>query len=47
MCGIVIYWNTKKPFKSLNLIEELIRRINKRGPDDKGIWKEKNKNLFF
>ncbi len=41
MCGIVGYWNTKKPFESLNLIEELICTINKRGPDDNGIWKKK------
>lgn len=41
MCGIVGRYNINKKVKKHN-IEEMLNAIIHRGPDDSGIWVEKN-----
>lgn len=39
MCGIVGIWDTKRANETIRLeLDEAVRRLNHRGPDDRGVW---------
>ena len=48
MCGIVGFWDLKKKYRSnkiLKVINEMTKTLDHRGPDTKGTWVDKDKNL--
>ena len=47
MCGIIGYWSLNNISNSSVLIEDMINTIKKRGPDDKGFWKDKENNIVL
>ena len=49
MCGIVGFWNLKNKgsMNIQNIICNMTDTLKSRGPDDKGIWIDKNNNISF
>jgi len=48
MCGIVGFWDLKKKYRSekiLSIINDMTKTLDHRGPDSKGCWINKDKNL--
>ena len=45
MCGIVGYWDNRS--QDATVIEQMVARIQHRGPDDTGVWINKEKTLAF
>ena len=50
MCGLTGFFDirqSRKPYDSKKIIENMSDVLKSRGPDDKGIWIDKKNNVFF
>ena len=50
MCGYSGFWNLKRNYSSnkiIKIINQMTECLSLRGPDDKGFWINKKKNMAF